>query len=290
MLFPACRLDSAVVERAAAACLVLGLVCFLSGHSTTAQESPAATESPESITALRGVVIPTGFRGGKYSAMIQVAVDGSPLPNAAWGFDASFTSGDRAPKKFSGRIVAEQPGAPVVFEAQVEFEPGSYVLTLAAQETTAGQSETRRLEGRWPDPGAESGTISPIVVLQPAQGVFKRGENTRKQGALAQLYDVPVRIQLPTALVSVVCRGEKISESVRVERKLEGASVVDFEPIDLLPGQDQCAQVRDMIPPGTMGAGHFRYGVRLLTDSGEIAATVREFTSAGAAAGSRPGS
>jgi len=234
---------------------------------------------------LRGVMIPTGYQDGAYSAMIQVAVDGSPLPNATWNLDAALVSKGRERGEFSGRIVAEQPETPVVFEAQVEFRPGAYALTLAVRETTGGQSETRELEGRWPDPATES-TISPIVLLQPAQGAFARGESARKQGALARLYDDPVQSELPTAVISVVCRGAKVRDSVSVERKFEGASVVEFETIELRPGEDQCAQVRDIIPPGTMGQGHFRYGVRLLANGNEIAASVREFSTARSGPGS----
>ncbi len=150
-------------------------------------------------------------------------------------------------------------------------------MTLAARETTAGQSGTGKLEGRWPDPNKESGTVSPVVLLQPAAGAFVRGENARRQGALARAEKDPIRTQLPTALVSVVCRGSDLPDLVRVERKLGSAAPVKFQTIHLLPGGDQCAQVQDMIPPGTLRVGHFRYEVHLVTKNGEIASGFREF-------------
>ena len=266
-----------------------GLICLLLVHSVLAQDrsstmsGPAATQ-PETAreivgtdVAVRGVVIPTGFQGGRYSAMIQIAVDGSPLPDAAWDLEGSFVSRDRAQEEFSGRVVAGEPGTPVVLEVQVEFKPGPYALTLAARETTAGQSGTQELEGRWPDPNKEPGTVSPVVLLQPAAGAFVRGENARRQGALACRDEDPIRIQLPIALVSVVCRGAELPDLVRVERKLGSAAPVDFQTIHLLPGGEQCAQVRDMIPPGTLRQGHFRYEVHLVTKNGEVASGIREF-------------
>lgn len=264
-----------------ARCLAPGLLCLLSGHFVVAQGSDVA---------LRGVLIPTGFQGGKYFAMIQVSVDGSPLPDTTWQLGASFVSDDRAPDVFSGRVPAGEPGTPVVFEAQVEFEPGSHALTIEARETSGGQSGTRKLQGRWPDPNAEPATVSPVVLLQPAQGAFLRGESARGQGALALQDDDPVRNQLPTAVVSVVCRAANWPDAVRVERKLEGSSSVEFETIVLQPGHDQCAQVRDLIPPGTLGSGHFQYVVRVMADIREITRGVREFAAVADTRGSGPGS
>ena len=283
-----CQRYSAVVEavRLFAACLALVLLCVPPGHSAVA--SPTTADSGSGV-AVRGVLIPTGFQDRKYSAVIQIAVDGSPLPGATWEFAASFVSADQATEDFAGRIVAEKPDTPVAFEFQVKFDPGLYALTLEARETTTGQSGTRKLAGRWPDPNAERSTVSPVVLLQPAQGTFMRGENARGQGALALGDDDPVRTQLPTAIVSVVCRGRGVRELVRVQRRLEGASSIDFNTIDLQPDHDQCAQVRDVIPSGSLGAGNFKYRVHVITATGEFVSGVREFSTVGGAQRSRPG-
>jgi len=116
-----------------------------------------------------------------------------------------------------------------------------------------------------------------------------RGDQTRGQGALALGDDDPVRRELPTALVSVVCRAANWPEPVRVERELEGASWLDFETIELQPGEGQCAQVRDLIPPGTIGNGIFTYEVHLMTEKSEITQRERKFAAVGGARTSRPG-
>jgi hypothetical protein len=267
-------------------CLVALLLCVAAGPSVTAQQSASAG----SDVALRGVMIPTGFQNAKYSAMIQVAVDGSPLPNATWDLDVSFLAGRGTPEQYSGRVVGGEPGTPVVFEVQVEFDPGHYELTLSARETTAGQSATRELDDRWADPDRAKATISPIVLLQPAQGAFLRGESTRGQGALAIGDEGSMRIDLPAAVVMLVCRGATTRETVRVVRKLKGASTFEFETIDLEPGHDPCAQVRDIIRPGTLGPGFFSYEVSLVTGSGQIASAERKFAAGKATHGNRPGS
>ena len=291
--------------------LVLGLVCLLLTHSAIAQDaSPPTARSGEagaSDVALRAVIIPTGFQEKKYSAMIQIAVDGSPLPGATWDLGASFVSNGRAAEDFSGRVVAGEPGERVVLEFLVEFMPGPYALTLTAHETTAGQSATQKLNGGWPDPDEQGGAVSPVVLLQPAQGAFLRGESARGQGALALGEKDLLRTQLPTAIVSVVCRGAKVTKPVRVERKLEATlmettripgnsdgrgwrPVSEFKTHLLSPGEEQCAQIRDMITPGTLQAGRFRYGVRLVTDSGRIGSGVLWFDAVDGAPDPGPGS
>ena len=275
------------IVRRPSLCLALGLLCFLVAHSAAAQTRslpPAGTSG----VALHGVMIPTGFEGQNYSAMIQIAVDGSPLPGATWDLGASLVSEGREPESFSGRVVAEEPGAKVVLEFQVEFKPGPYTLTLTARETTAGQSGTRKLEGHWPDPGEQRATVSPVVFLQPAKGAFVRGKNARGQGALALEDADAIRAQLPTAVVSVVCRGAVTLDPVRVERRLAGVASADFKTFELLPGQRRCAQVRDMIAPGILQEG-LKYEVRLATETGEIASGGREFVTIVGTPGSQPG-
>ncbi len=259
-----------------------GLLCVLPiavmGQDRSA---PAASD-----VAVRGVVIPTGYLGRKYSAMIQVAVEGSPLPDATWDLQVSFTAGGQQ-QAFSGHIVASEPGAPVVLEAEVQFKPGPYTLTLEARESTGGQAGSDTFEGRWPDPGTSPATVSPIVLLQPQGGAFVRGESTRRQGALARGAGDPVQTQLPTALVSVVCRGSSLPDLVRVERRINGETG-NFKPLHLLPGGDQCAQVRDLIRPGLLRPGPVKYEVLLITTKGEIASGIVEFEAV-AGSGDSPG-
>ena len=258
----------------------VGLLCLLP-LAALAQGQPVATASD---VAVRGVVIPTGYLGNKYSAMIQIAVEGSPLPDATWDLAASLTA-NGTEQTFSGRVVAGKPGAPVVLEAEVQFTPGPYTLTLEARETTAGQAGTRKREGRWPDPRQSPATISPIILLQPQAGAFVRGESARRQGALARGAGDPARTQLPTALISVVCRGSGLPDLVRVERRLDDETA-DFKPIHLLPGGEQCAQVRDLIGPGVLRVGRVKYEVLLITTDGTIASEVLEFD---AVSGDSPG-
>jgi hypothetical protein len=279
------RLAEPVVRRIAG-CVLPNLLCALLVCSAAAQKrSPAPDDSGQSgpsELAIRGVLVPTGFQGRAYTAMIQIAVDGSPLADATWDLGASLISNERQQENYSGRVLAKEPGTPVVLEIPVELNPGPYTLTLAARETTAGQSGTLRFDGHWPDPHGLPATVSPVALLQPARGVFLRGEQVRTQGALALGDDDPIRTHLPVAIVSVVCRGETLTDPLHVEREIEGLASADFETIQLPPGQDRCAQVRDMIEPGTLREGHFKYKIRLTTGNGEIGSGEREFSTAGA--------
>jgi hypothetical protein len=252
--------------------------------------SPCMAQQPAggngSDVALSAVVIPTGFQERKFSAMIQIAVEGSPLPDTTWALGASFRAEGQDAQEFTGRVTAGEPGMPVVLEIPFEFPAGSFSLALTATETTAGQSGRRTLEDRWTDPHTEAGTISPIILLQPAHGAFVRGASKRTQGALALENGTPVETPLPTAVVSVVCRGHTYPNMLRIVRKLTGTRSVEFKTIHLLPREDQCAQVRDMIGAGTLGSGHYVYDVRLLSQDREIASASVEFA---ATAGAQPG-
>jgi hypothetical protein len=235
------------------------------------------TAGQEGDLEIRSVMIPTGFQDGRYSIMIQVAMDGSPLPDATWEVDAALASAGRPDQTFHGDMRVEEPEVPVVFEIPVQVQPGGYELTLSVQERTAGQHGSAQTGGRWLDPAQSTALVSPIVLLQPARAAFARGESTRVQGALAVAEDAAVRTQLPTALVCVVCRELRISDPVRVERSLLGTTRTVLETIRLQPGEEPCAQVRDLIEPGTLGAGFFRYEVRVIRGETVIGSGTREF-------------
>jgi hypothetical protein len=215
--------------------------------------------------------------------MIQVVMDGSPLPDATWDLAVAFGLDGSAPTRHchSGRVKAGAPGTPVVLEVPIEFAPGHHVLSLEARETSAGQTEARTIDGTWPDPRDAAATISPIVLLQPGQGTFVRGDSVRAQGALAIGEQGRVAIQLPTAVVSVVCRGAQVHGELRVERDLEGVAAVQFDPVTL-SSTDTCAQLRDVVRPGTLGAGTFRYEMRVVTGTTELARKTRTFDAVGA--------
>jgi hypothetical protein len=114
-------------------------------------------------------------------------------------------------------------------------------------------------------------------VLQPVSGAFLRDGETRKSGSLARGADQALRTDLPTALVSLVCRGRKLKEPLTVERKLIGASVVDFPPIRHEQLDEPCAQLRDLVPAGTLGEGYYRYRVTVRHGDEALEVADREF-------------
>ncbi len=249
-------------------CVAVGLLSFCISPSLASDRSPEgaldAAGSGDPDFPVRGVVIPTGFQGGVYSAMVQVAVDGTPLPGATWDLEASFVLPDDRQDGYSGRIVVGEPWTPAVLEIMTTFRPGPYELSLAARESTAGQTGAGRLEGNWPDPGAVPATVSMVAILQPIQAAFLRDGNSRSRGGIARADEEPIQTGLPTAIICVVCRGPMQQDVLRVERQLRGSiehPSVDFGVVQLQPGEEACAQVRDLIPPGTMTDGFFEYEV-----------------------------
>ena len=112
----------------------------------------------------------------------------------------------------------------------MSFRPGPFEIITVAHETTADQVATGRLEGAWPDPDAAPAAVGPIALMQPAAGVFLRETQVQRTGARALDPRETAKIDRPTALVALICRGKSTKSKLRVERSLSGESAVPFEP------------------------------------------------------------
>jgi VWFA-related protein len=244
----------------------------------TAFASPATMESDLEI---RGAVIPVGFENGAYRALVQVAVPGSPIAGARWDVGASLVSSGEVRDDASGQVTVSGPRVTVVFEREMHFSPGPYELIFVARESETRQVGRASLEGSWPEKNEGPVLIGPIVVIQPAEGAFFRDGDVRDGGALAVAEQGWARTDRPTALVALVCRGSSKKKTWQVERRLSGDSSADFPPTELDLADERCAQIRDLVPTGTMTEGRFRYTVRVIDRSHEIAASTHSFTALG---------
>ena len=231
-----------------------------------------------------GTIIPTGFSDGRYSALVQLAVPASPLPGLQWELGASLVSRGAVRADTAGQISVPGADVPVIYEAVMTFKPGPYELVIVARESTTDQIATSSLEGSWPDPNGEMATVGPFAAMQPARGAFSRDGALSPSGALAVGETGAARAERPTALVGLVCRGRGRKKPLQVERTLIGKTSADFRPMELDLGSERCAQIRDLIPAGTMTPGDFVYEVRVLDGDEELAAARLEFTAVGAEA------
>ncbi len=240
----------------------------------------ATPESRKSEFPVRGLVIPTGFSKGKYSALVQLFVPASPLPATSWDLGLSLISHGEVAEEVSGHIQLTGPGIPVVLETEMRFSPGAVRLVAVAHETTGNSISTDEVELSWPDPNDAEVTLGPFVVMQPGTAAILRDEDLRRSGAVAVREDQPAKAGLPTAMIGIVCRGKSKKGKLRIERKLvgEAGSFAPFGDMVLDLSDDRCAQIRDFIPAGSMSSGVFRYEVRVLRKDVELASTVRLFS------------
>jgi hypothetical protein len=225
--------------------------------------------SPDSIEdpfEMRAHLVPTGFSDGAYTALLQLAVPGTPLQSATWELGASVVHGQKIHDEVSGSLTVPSPGVPVVFEHEVRFRPGEYEIVSVAHEAGTGMISSNQKTVVWPDPNGRPATACPIALLQPANAAFMRGDESRASGSLARGSEEFIDPERPLALVVVVCRGRRDRGPLQVERVLVGESVVDLPPLSLNVTSDRCAQVRDLIPSGTLGPGTYRYGISLAGD------------------------
>lgn len=226
---------------------------------------------------IRASLIPAGYEDGAFVALLQVAVAGAPAPGAAWDLGASVVSRDRVREGGSGRIVVGAAGVPVFFEKRMRFSPGPYEIVSVAHDATSGQIASRRDEGTWPDPDSGDPSVGPIAIVQPGEGAYLRDGQPAHSGMRAQSEEDPVRTDRPTAAVTIVCRGGGGPGSYLVTRRLEGESSVDFPPVEVELRDERCAQIRDLIPPGSMTSGIFHYRVSVSREGESVARGERSF-------------
>jgi len=270
-----------------------GTILLQSESSRVTSRLLAAFASPEVVIPdwpLRGAVIPTGFEKGRYHALVQVIVPGSPLPQTEWDLGFSLVSGGAVRNDDSSRVAISSAGVPIVLEKELSFEPGPFELIMVARETRSNQVATTRMEDDWADPESTPASVGPLAVLQPSTGAFLREGRIRTQGALARCGSDGARTDLPTVVVGLVCRSRSNKDTLHVERRLVGESPVEFPPIDIPPAEERCAQIRDSIPEGMMTPGGFSYELRVLIDAEEVALGRTEFVAVAAPAPDEPAS
>ncbi len=231
---------------------------------------------------LRAQLIPTGFDDGRWRALLQISVPGTPLPEPVWDLGASVIQNDAVRDEVSGRLSASRPDVALVLEHELRLRPGRGEVVAVAHETTTGHVLSEHLSFDWPEPDLRRAVGGPISLLQPAPGAFLRGDRSRSSGSLAQSEADALDSSQPAALMSLVCRGSRQAGRVSVERLLAGDVVVDFPPLAFDLGADLCAQVRDVIPAESLPPGSYSYEIRVLQDGSVVHRRAREFRVAAA--------
>jgi len=227
--------------------------------------------------AIRAGLVPTGFERGLFSALLQISVPGTPLPNASWELGASVIFGEKVRDEISGKMQVPLPGTTVVFERELQFKPGSHEIVFVAHETSSSLLASDRLLVDWPQPGKDAALVGPVALLQPTAGAFMRSGESRVSGSLTYPASDPVVTDRPTALVGLVCRAQRQKGRLSVDRVLVGDSAVEFPPLVFELGQDRCAQLRDLIPANTLAPGYYRYEVSVSQEGRAVTGGGRDF-------------
>jgi VWFA-related protein len=228
--------------------------------------------------AVRVGLIPIGYAEGRYKARVQVALGGSRIPGATWDIGASVVSKGIAGDESSGRIQTAAPNTPVVFEQDMEFAPGEYNLVTVAHEVQTDTILSKETHGAWPKIDTDLVSLSPISVSQPQAGGFLKNGVKKTEGAVVLGPDEPLRADLPTAVITLVCRAKDQKKPLEVVRTLIGEQETPVGTTRIDPTSDRCAQVVDLIPPKTLGAGTYRFAVKVSSEGVEMARSERPLT------------
>jgi hypothetical protein len=267
------------VKRPKVKVQVRGRITLESESSRLTSRLLAAFASPEAVEssiAVRPEVIPTGHTEKGFNAIVQVRVPGSEIPGSTWDLGASVLSRGKV-REAAGRLTVGRAGAPVVLQQPMVFRPGPYEIVAVAHNTTVDTMGSQQIEGEWPKPNENLAAVGPIAVLQPAPAAIQLGEAIKTSGLLAFAEEVPVRVDRPVALVTVICRSQDVKGVLDVERQLVGASSVRFDPMEMDLDEDSCALIRDVVPKDTMTPGSFRYRIQIHDGPDELAQAERRF-------------
>jgi hypothetical protein len=231
-------------------------------------------------------LVPIEFRQGKFHALLQIHAPGVPVAGATWDVGASVSAGGEVLEEVSGRVTLRRPGSPVILEKEIALTGGAVNVVAVAHETTTRRVSSVSRQAQWSAPEKDSAALGPVAALQPSPGAFLREGAVRTWGSLALDPDRTALGDRPLALVGIVCRGERSTSPLQVERRLVGEEETVLPVVDLEPTGEGCVQLRDVIPAGNLGPGPIRYEMRLLQEGEEIDTATREFIVIGSAPGS----
>jgi VWFA-related protein len=225
----------------------------------------AAFMAPDTLgdaVPMHAAVVPLDVDDGKLRLLVQASPPATTLAQGEeWDLGMSLVSQSTVPDDASGRVAVNRAGVRLVIESEMRVKPGPYEIALVGIESMTGRVATGRIAGNWS--GALPEGVSATSILQPMEGAFLRDGRSRTTGSLVVADGEPVRADRPAAFVSLVCRTDKRQTTVRVLRSLTGPSSLTFTPLELALSDKPCAQVRDVVPPGTLAPGEFTYGIML---------------------------
>jgi VWFA-related protein len=231
----------------------------------------AAPSAKEATVALRVGLIPVSYKNGRYQARVQVSVPPSSIPGTTWDLGASVVTRGTVGQEGSGRISVANPGVPVAWEKDMEFAPGDYDLIAVGHETTTDELTSKEVHGTWPNLDDAVATVGPIAISQPSKGGFLRDGTSRTSGAVVLDENDPLRADVPTAVITLVCRAKDQKKPLTVVRTLIGDSETPVGKTAVDMGDDRCAQILDFIRPKTLGAGSYRFVVSVARGGEELA-------------------
>ncbi len=242
------------------------------GRVLSAFAAPSARASEATVQV---GVIPISYKDGTFRARVQVAVPGTAVPGATWDIGASLVSRGVVRQDGSGRVQVAIPNTPVVYEKDMDFAPGDYELVAVAHEVTTDTLATRETRGNWPKLETEPVSLGPIAVSQQRQGGFLRNGVKQTKGAVIVADGEALQADAPAAVITFVCRAKDQRKPLSAVRTLIGESETPVGDTELDLRVDRCAQVVDLIPAKTLGAGTYRFVLAVSCEGKELARAER---------------
>ncbi len=212
-------------------------------------------------------VYPVGGTADRLNALVQVVLpEPGPASDASWNVGISVVSKGAVVAQRSGRIAAAKGGPAPVYQSSLSIPAGPYEVVAVAQDAAGDSIASGRLPGAWPAAtGAHIGLSKPVLAQPRTGGIVVRGAGET------------IDPRVPTAFVTAACLDASGAGALRAERSIAGETTVSFSPMDLSADEGRCVQIRDLVAPGSFGAGRLTYTVHILSGDAEVATEEMKF-------------
>jgi len=243
---------------------------------------PGLDENPLSVS-----IYPIGGTAKEFQVLAQVRLPDDRTPQTAasnWEVGFQLVSGGTIVAHTSNRVTWKGNGAVPICQSTMTLPTGPYELVAVARELATDSIREGRVTGTWPAISTDHVVLSLPVLAQPQRGGIVKDGEVASSGIVVRGTGNLVDPRLPLAIVTAACVDGPSDAALRAERKIVGENEVPFAAMNVGSDDGRCVQIRDLVKPGTLGAGRMTYTVAVRSGDATIASQQLEFVVAAAPA------
>jgi len=223
---------------------------------------------------------PVGGTAKELQVLAQVRLPDNRVPQAGdsnWEVGFQLVSGGTIVAHTSNRVTWKGNGPAPICQSTMTLPAGPFELVAVARELASDSIREGRMTGTWPAIAADHVVLSLPVLAQPQRGGIVKDGEVASSGIVVRGTGSLVDPRLPLAIVTAACVDGPSDAALRADRKIVGENEVPFAAMTVGSDDGRCVQIRDLVKPGTLGAGHMTYVVDIRSGETTIASQQLEF-------------